>query len=175
MSLTAEIEKLGSAPAPFDAQEALMDAVSSIVETCEVQLEHTFELVEERPDLDAAACGSSISLTGDQGGVILALLCDRASGMTLTRLLFALDEDEAVPMEDVADAMNEIVNVAAGFFKTLRAEAGQNLNLGLPLYLEGGNSIKFIRSGARDQSRLIRHPDGSSIQVHLIWQEGTGK
>lgn len=175
MSLTAEIEKLGSAPAPFEAKEALMDAVSSIIETCDVQFEHIYELVEDRPDLDAATCGSSISLTNDQGGMILAVLCDHATGATLTRLLFALDEDEAVPQEHVADAMNEIVNVAAGVFKALRAEAGQPLNLGLPLYLEGGNSIRFIRSGTQDQSRLIRHPDGTSIQVHLIWQEGTGK
>ncbi|HPF34287.1 MAG TPA: chemotaxis protein CheX [Candidatus Krumholzibacteria bacterium] len=175
MTLTAQIEKLGNPPCPFDPKAALMDAVSSFVETCDVQFEQTYELTEEMPDLDAARCGSSISLTNDQGGMILAILCDQETGESLTRLLFALEEDEDVPLEDMADALNEIVNVAAGVFKALRAEAGQPLNLGLPLYLEGGNSIKFIRSGTKDQSRLIRHPDGTSIQVHLIWQEGTGK
>jgi len=175
MNLTAEIDKVGVAPTPFDPKIALMDAVSSIVETCDVQFEQTYDLVEDLPDLDSARCGSSISLTNDQGGMILAMLCDRKTGESLTRLLFAMEDDEDVPLEDIADALNEIVNVAAGVFKTLRADAGQPLNLGLPLYLEGGNSIKFIRSGTKDQSRLIRNPDGTSIQVHLIWQEGTGK
>lgn len=175
MSLTAAIDSLGAAPTPFDANAALLDAVSSVVETCDVQFAQVYEVVDQAPDLDAARCGSSISLTNDQGGMILAMLCDRATGESLTRLLFEMDEDEEVPVEDLADALNEIVNVAAGVFKSLRSEAGQSLNLGLPLFLEGGNSIKFVRSGTKDQSRLIRHADGTSIQVHLIWQEGNGK
>ena len=103
MTLTAEIEKLDTTPAPYDPSAATMDAVRSIIETCNIQFEQEFAIVDEAPDLDQA------------------------------------------------------------------------LTLGLPLYLEGGNSIKFVRSGTKDQAKLLKHADGSGIQVHLIWREGTKK
>jgi hypothetical protein len=152
-----------------------MDAVRSIIETCNIQFEQEFAIVDEAPDLDQAACGSSITLTAENGGMILAILCDKPTGESLTRLLFAMEDDEEVPLEDMADALNEVINVAAGVFKGFRSEAGQALTLGLPLYLEGGNSIKFVRSGTKDQAKLLKHADGSGIQVHLIWREGTKK
>lgn len=175
MTLTTELDKLGTPSPPFDPFEALEHAVESIVETCDVQFEREFLRSGKEPNLDSAQCGSSISLAGESGGLILALLCDAPTSESLTRMLFAMEDDEECPPEDVADALNEIVNVAAGVFKKYRTEAGQPLNLGLPLYLEGGNSIKFSSSRATEQACELRDADGSTIQVHLIWQKGTGK
>lgn len=173
MTLTAEVEKLSDLK--FDPVEALDDAVRAIQETAEVQFGETFEITDIPGDLDGGSFGSSISLAGEDGGMILAILCDQQSSEALTRLLFAMEEDEDVPLEDLADGLNEIVNVAAGVLKGYRSDHGQALNLGLPLFLEGGNSLKFVRSGVQEQARVLRGDDGSEIQVYLIWQEGTGK
>ncbi len=175
MTLTDEIEKLDTAPTPFDPVAASMDAVRSVIKTCDIQFEQEYLISEESPNLDTATCGSSITLTADNGGMILAILCDQPTGESLTRLLFAMEDDEEVPLKDMADALNEIINVAAGVFKCFRTDVGQPLTIGLPLYLEDSNSIKFTCPGTRDQAKLLKHENGSGIQVHLIWQEGTKK
>ena len=83
-----------------------------------------------------------------------------------------MEPDEEPEMEDLADGLGEIVNVAAGVLKAKRPEAGQKVQLGLPLFMEGRGCIEFFASGLQGISQNLRGPDGISVHVILIWQEG---
>ena len=59
------------------------------------------------------------------GGWNLALMCDEKNAASFTRILFAMESDDEATMEDMADALGEIVNVAAGVMRVARQKAGQ--------------------------------------------------
>ena len=90
----------------------------------------------------------------------------------MTRSLFAMEADESPEMEDIADAMGEIANVAAGVMKSSRAAAGQKVQLGLPLFMEGRSCIEFFASGIHGMAQTVTGPDDLDFHVILIWQEG---
>ncbi len=96
----------------------------------------------------------------------------RSSCEVLTRSLFAMEDGEEPAMADMADALGEIANVAAGVLKASRAAAGQAVQLGLPLFMEGRGCFEFFASGIQGMAQTVRGEAGLSAHVILIWQEG---
>ena len=152
----------------------LTEAVKAVLDTCRVQmdLELTVSSNPSDPREANVEYGSSIALTSDNGGWQLAVMANRSSCEDLTRSLFAMEPDESPEMEDMADAIGEIANVAAGVMKASRAEAGQAVQLGLPLFLEGKSCIEFFASGIQGMAQTVNGPDDLEVHVILIWQEG---
>jgi len=153
----------------------LQEATKAVVNTCEVQMGLPLEIDDNPRDPREAAVdyGSSIALTTPEGGGWnLAVMADRHSCEVLTRILFAMEGDETPEMEDMADGIGEIANVAAGVFKASRQEAGQQVQIGLPLFMEGRGCIDFFASGLHGLSQSLNGPDGIVVHVIIIWQEG---
>lgn len=154
--------------------QVLQEAVRAVVDTCAIQM--NLELaVDPNPsdprDADVEY-GSSIALTSETGGWQLAVMGSRGSCEKLTRNLFAMEEDEDPAMADMADALGEIANVAAGVLKASRAAAGQKVQLGLPLFMEGRGCFEFFASGIQGMAQTVHGENGLSAHVILIWQEG---
>ena len=158
----------------FNPAEVLIEAVGAVVETCRVQMDYDLEVKSNPSDPREADVeyGSSIALTADGGGWHLAVMADKRCCEDLTRALFAMETDEKPSMEDMADAIGEIVNVAAGVMKASRAKAGQAVQLGLPLFLEGKSCIEFFASGIQGMAQTVTGREGQEAHVILIWQEG---
>jgi CheY-specific phosphatase CheX len=153
----------------------LQEAVDATITTCAVQMKLALTVAEEPGDPRDAQVdyGSTIALTTEHGGGWnLAVMADRESCNKLTRVLFAMEPDEEPELEDLADGIGELANVAAGVLKAKRNEAGQKVQLGLPLFMEGRGCIEFFASGLQGISQNLRGPDGISVHVILIWQEG---
>ncbi len=153
----------------------LQEAVDSTVATCAIQMKLALAVSDNPGDPRDAQVdfGSTIALTAEHGGGWnLAVMADHASCNALTRVLFAMEPDEEPEKEDLADGLGEIVNVAAGVLKAKRLEAGQKVQLGLPLFMEGRGCIEFFASGLQGISQNLQGPDGISVHVILIWQEG---
>lgn len=153
----------------------LQEATQAVVNTCEVQMGLALEIEANPGDPREADVhyGSSIALTTEVGGGWnLAVMGDKASCQKLARVLFAMEPDEDPAMEDLADGIGEIVNVAAGVFKASRLAAGQRVQIGLPLFMEGRGCIDFFASGLQGISQSLNGPDGISVHVIIIWQEG---
>ena len=153
----------------------LQEATNAVVNTCDIQMGLPLEVEANPSDPREATIdfGSSIALTTEQGGGWnLAVMGDKQSCEKLTRILFAMDDDEQPAMEDLADGISEIANVAAGVFKASRLEAGERVQLGLPLFIEGRGCIDFFGSGLQGLSQSLNGPGGIVVHVVLIWQEG---
>jgi CheY-specific phosphatase CheX len=152
----------------------LQEAVKAVVDTCSIQMDLELEVdVNPSDPRDAQVdYGSSIALTAENGGWNLAVMANKVGCQDLTRALFAMDADEDPEMEDIADAIGEIANVAAGVLKSSRAKAGQAVQLGLPLFLEGGSCVEFFASGIQGMAQTVRGANGLEAHVIIIWQEG---
>jgi CheY-specific phosphatase CheX len=154
--------------------QVLQEAVRALVDTCAIQMNLALEVDPSPSDPRDADVehGSSIALTSETGGWQLAVMGSRGSCEALTRNLFAMEADEMPAMADMADALGEIVNVAAGVLKASRAASGQKVQLGLPLFMEGRGCFEFFASGIQGMAQTVRGHDGLSVHVILIWQEG---
>ncbi len=155
--------------------DVLQEATQAVVNTCDVQMGLSLEIDENPGDPRDTEVdfGSSIALTTEEGGGWnLAVMGSKASCQKLTRILFAMDAEEEPEMEDLADGIGEIANVAAGVFKASRLEHGERVQIGLPLFMEGRGCIDFFASGIQGLSQSLNGPDGIVVHVILIWQEG---
>ena len=168
-TMETESVKGNSVPA-----QVLQEAVKAVVDTCSIQMDLELEVDANPSDPREAKVeyGSSIALTAENGGWNLAVMANKVGCEDLTRALFAMEADEKPEMEDMADAIGEIANVAAGVLKASRAKAGQAVQLGLPLFLEGSSCIEFFASGIQGMAQTVRGPNGLEAHVIIIWQEG---
>ncbi len=155
-------------------EQVLKEAVQAVVDTCRIQMELDLEVDPTPSDPREANVefGSGIALTAENGGWQLAVMGSKQSCAMLTRGMFAMEDSEEPEMEDMADAMGEIANVAAGVMKSSRAEAGQKVQLGLPLFMEGKSCLEFFASGLQGMAQTVIGPDGLDFHVILIWHEG---
>ncbi len=154
--------------------EALGDAVTAARETFRVQIGANFELVgtPETPNCEAINYGATIALTGNGANFTYAVVCDETTAAWLTRKFFDLGDEEEATLADLADALNEIPNVAAGMWKARRSEYGEQYQLGLPLFMRGSSWLRFFSKGVNAVSQRLAGPEGTSLQVVLIWQSG---
>ncbi len=154
--------------------QVLQEAVKAVVDTCSIQMDLQLEVDPNPSDPREADVkfGSSIALTSETGGWNLAVMANQSSCEALTRNLFAMEDDETPEMEDMADGIGEIANVAAGVMKASRAAAGERVQLGLPLFMEGRSCIEFFASGIQGMAQTVRGENDLEVHVILIWQEG---
>ncbi len=154
--------------------QVLQEAVKAVVDTCAIQLDVPLDVDPNPSDPREASVdfGSAIALTAANGGWQLAVMANKKSCAQLTRAMFQMESDEDPEMADMADAVGEIANVAAGVLKSSRAKAGQAVQLGLPLFMEGGSCIEFFARGVQGMAQTIRGADGLEAHVVIIWQEG---
>ncbi|MBU8869967.1 MAG: chemotaxis protein CheX [Gemmatimonadales bacterium] len=153
--------------------QVLKEAVQAVVDTCRIQMELELEVNPTPSDPREADVeyGSGIALTAENGGWQLAVMGSKNGCQILTRSLFAMEDDEEPEMVDMADAMGEIANVAAGVLKSSRAAAGQKVQLGLPLFMEGRGCLDFFASGLQGMAQTVVGAGGLDFHVILIWQE----
>lgn len=154
--------------------QVLQEAVKAVVDTCSIQMDLELAIDPNPADPREANVefGSAIALTAENGGWQLAVMAGKDSCKELTRALFAMEPDEEPEMADMADAIGEIANVAAGVLKSSRAAAGQAVQLGLPLFMEGGSCFEFFASGIQGMAQTVRGDGGLEAHVIIIWQEG---
>jgi len=167
-------------PSSLDLQDptlpldVLQEAVSTVVDTFSIQLGLEVE-PDGAPTTDCTASvaySSDITLTGNIRSWVLTLICDDHAGKLFTRTFFEIPADEDPTMEDISDALAEIPNVAGGMFKAIRAEAGEKLRLGLPIFSKGSGSARLFPRGVKWIAQNIRGPEELTFQIGLIYQDG---
>lgn len=146
--------------------EAAADAVR---ETCEMQLDLTLRALPPGDRGEAGPegwCSSGIDLAARGGRWRLTLVADALSARRLAQRLYALDPDEDPAREELADALNELVNIAAGVFK--RDHRGTALHLALPVFAAGWPDREPMSHG-REAVRLAAGAKDPQLHVLLGW------
>lgn len=157
-----------------EALVVLKCAERAISETCEMQL--GLSLVPAgstgKPDSDCSTYGSSVALTEPGGGYNLMLVGDQKSCEILTRKLFFLEEGSSVDGEEMADALGELVNIAAGSVKSGCAGKDRDFQIGLPLFITGSGCLQFLAEGVYGAARRLcgEGEDNIRMQVVIVWR-----
>lgn len=148
----------------------LAAAAEAVRETCNLQLGLTLRpMPDDGRETGAAGwCRSGIDLAADGGCWRLTLLTDAQSARRLTQRLFGLDPDEDPGPADLADALKELINIAAGVFKRDRCEPG--LRISLPDYAESRPTPEpgYPFAGS---VRLAAGPRDPQVRVLLVWRD----
>ncbi|MDO9694990.1 MAG: hypothetical protein Q7W56_09665 [Candidatus Latescibacteria bacterium] len=154
---------------------ALASAVDAVRETCALQLGLVLQPLPARAAVSAVApeapaapvwYRSGIDLAAPGGRWRLTLVSDAPSAHLLAQRLFDLDPEEEAGREELADALNELVNIAAGVFK--RLHRGPSLRIAFPVFAEGWPGAE--PAGGEDSVVLAAGPHAPLIHVLLVWQ-----
>ncbi len=91
------------------------------------------ELMPTQRDLP----GSYVALVGDQFNFEYGVAGTWDSFGVLARTLLFMESDEELGDDDLADAINEVINIVAGGVKRRMSEIDAGLKLGLPAFFNG--------------------------------------
>jgi hypothetical protein len=81
--------------------------------------------------------GSYVALVGDDFNFEYGVAGSWESCATLGRALLFMEPDEELTDDDMADAINEVINIVAGGVKRRMTEIDPGLKLGLPAFFNG--------------------------------------
>ena len=153
-----------------EAALILQQAADAVIESCDVQLGLRFG-ADGQPcalDTERPLVTSQVPFTRPTAGWHLAVSADESTAHTFTRLLFGMEPEEDVHLEDVADAIGELVNIAAGMLRARRLEAGDEVQMGLPLFTRGSVPLTMLPRGVHTLTQRISNPAGLQFQVSII-------
>ena len=107
----------------------------------------------DRDPTPAAPYGAYLPIIADLEKLHLGLLLSEAGSRTLTRSLLGMEPDEEGPtLEDVADAVGEIVNIFAGVMQRDLVGEVNSFELGLPIFVNG---------------EIVQHQSLSSVRINV--------
>lgn len=122
---------------------------------------------DEAPALHTAILG----LMGPAGSVQIGIGSSAEGCQALAKGLMGMGPaDGALPEEEMADAVCEIVNIAAGAFKTRLRDRATPLQLGLPVFIRGAVQatehvavrVAEVQFGDVAAALLLVHPRAAS-------------
>ncbi|MDJ0767075.1 MAG: chemotaxis protein CheX [Myxococcota bacterium] len=98
------------------------------------------EFVDARDrDRSQVSSGAYIPIICGREKLHIGMASTEQGCIDLTRALLCMEPDEDDPtQEDVADAVSEIVNILAGIMQRMVPEDGPQVELGLPIFINGG-------------------------------------
>ena len=155
---------------------ALAAAVDAVRETCALQLGLALQPLPASAASSVAAMDAPPATVWYRSGIVLAapggrwqltLVSDAPSAHLLAQRLFALDPEQEAGREELADALNELVNIAAGVFK--RLHRSPSLRIAFPMFTEGWPGMAET-TGGQDPVVLAAGPHDPLIHVLLVWQ-----
>ena len=157
-----------------EALAVLKCAARAVSETCEMQLGLSLTPAGStgKPNSDCSTYGSSVALTEPGGGYNLMLVGDKGSCETLTRKLFFLEDGSPVDGDEMADALGELVNIAAGSVKSKHGGEDRDLQIGLPLFITGSGCLEFLAEGVYGAAQPLcaEGEENIRMQVVIVWR-----
>lgn len=123
--------------------------------------------VTARHDAPVPLHGAYLGLMGPAGAVQIGLASSPAGCQALAKGLMGMTPAEAdLPDGEMADAVNEIINIVAGAFKARVRDRANPLQMGLPVFIRGaiqatervGVRVAEIKVGDLTAALLLIHP-----------------
>ena len=123
--------------------------------------------VTGRHDRPPPLHGAYLGLVGPAGAVQIGLAASPEGCQALAKGLMGMGADEpAMPENEMADAVCEIVNIVAGAFKARVRDRASPLQMGLPVFIQGAVQptdriavrVAEVRFGEVPALLLLVHP-----------------
>ncbi|MCM2334974.1 MAG: chemotaxis protein CheX [Anaeromyxobacteraceae bacterium] len=156
----------------MSAQEAglgawLADLEGAFEEVATTALGYPGMTVTGRHEQPPALHGAYLGLVGAAGAVQIGLASTPEGCQALAKGLMGMGTEEpALPDEEMADAVCEIINIAAGAFKARVRDRCNPLQMGLPVFIHGAVQstervavrVADVRFGGLPAVLLLVHP-----------------
>lgn len=151
----------------INAERILREAASEVFETMVFMDVNSCKSGEEDYDV-APGVLSTVSFSGDYGGV-LALICSKECAKAITINLLALDDEDEMEDCDIPDTMGEIANMTMGSVKSRLYEKMGELNVSVPSVIIGDNMRPQARDGSHMDNAFVKIDGQYSLQLNLTY------
>jgi CheY-specific phosphatase CheX len=116
----------------------LMDLEGAFEEVSSTALGFPGMVVTGRHEQPPPLHGAYLGLVGPTGALQIGLASSPAGCQALAKGLMGMGPDEpALPDNEVADAVCEVINIVAGAFKARVRDRASPLQMGLPVFIQG--------------------------------------
>lgn len=96
------------------------------------------EITGQRDNPPEGQSGAYIPVISQEHTLQLALISNKAGCQQIAQALLGMDPaEDALPAEDIADAVGEVINMVAGGVKRRLITKDPQLQLGLPIFVHG--------------------------------------
>ncbi|MCP4571657.1 MAG: chemotaxis protein CheX [bacterium] len=157
-----------SAP-PISYLEA---AVKALVECCSVQM--SLSLESDWQPYGAGAIdhmhGAAIDLGTAGGAWRMYVFCPDGTAASLARIMFDLPPDEDPEAEDMEDCLCEVVNISAGYLKSLNDELA-SFELRLPGFLVPEERPNDLGLHTEERARRLCSGEDIELLTTFVWHE----
>jgi hypothetical protein len=93
----------------------------------------------------ASSCGAYIPFERGQGRWLLGVLYADDAARSIARAMLMMEADEELSQGDMADALGEVANMAAGLLKNgLLPDEQRDFKLGLPRFVDGFECAELL-------------------------------
>jgi CheY-specific phosphatase CheX len=145
----------------------LADLEGSVEEIATTALGLPGMTIDGRHEAAPQLHGAYLGLVGPTGAVQIGLASSQAGCQALAKGLMGMGPEEAaLPENEVADAVCEIINIVAGAFKARLRDRASPLQMGLPVFIRGAIQstdrvavrVADVRLGDVPAAVLLVHP-----------------
>ena len=127
------------------------------------------EIEEKEYDIGMAdSYTGSITFMGDIKGVIL-IQCQIDSAEQIMKSMLMMEEDEEVEPSEVKDAVGEVANLIIGGIKSRIADTLGNINISIPMVVEGQEVRPAIGAGAI-RAETYAKSDNFAISISIVYK-----
>lgn len=148
--------------------DVLMDSAKEVFETM------TFMdlLKADNPDqeIEGEAVLGSITFKGDMEGC-LAICCSKDCAQLITMNMLGIESVEEIADEDTCDAMGEVCNIVMGGVKKRLHETCRNLELSIPLVINGRQLKNRLGEGTQEIMEKVVIEDEHPAELSLLYRE----
>lgn len=146
----------------------LLDSAKEIFET--MIFMDMLEGEDPNETIEGDAVLSSITFKGTMEGC-LAICCEKKCAQVITMNMLGFDSVEGISDEDMCDAIGEVANMVMGSVKKRLHETCPNLELSIPLVVNGRQLKNNLGEGTKEASIKVKIEDEYPAELSLLYRE----
>jgi len=124
-------------------------------------------------EVEGDAMLGSITFKGDFEGC-LGICCQKACAESITMNMLGFESTEGISNEDMCDAIGEVVNMVMGSVKKRLHETSPNLELSIPVVVNGRQLKNNLGEGAQEVALKVKIEDEYLAEFSLLYRDKRG-
>ena len=126
------------------------------------------ERIDEYKDGSTGLVGSITFMGALQGALVMQ--CSMESATKIAKSMLMMGDDDPMSHEEVEDALGEVVNLVLGGFKSRIAEDLGEIQISVPMVMEGREVIPAVGTEGKKVS-VAAVSDGCQLNITVVYKE----